>query len=712
MAMSPQRGGIERLSVSGMGSGDTALSPSSDCMDTVGLGGGIAQSLERVAPVAEAVRPVGLELELPCLHLGAVLCALEVAHLRHDPVDGPVEAGDLRVQAVHEAPQQGLALVGELGSLDGADAALELSDAYARGEVEAPEALVAWLMARLEALARSEAGAGLSALDEEIERVRQAADEDDHDLYCVVDKWLDMFPARRKAGVVRHIAGRTEDFGGRLALYWLLDPVADVRLAAAGGVNGRVNMRIAEPESLSVVPLVRKWMPADAARGLVDAALREARRRGLFAPLAGVPERAVRFLASLPDRLGEQEMAAVSEVDGGPVLALATTRTGQGVGQAAVVRGEYAREGIAGLENARDTFELPRECVELLLSAGLAEGFESGRLAPAGLIDVAVACGLAELRPRAMTVQDWLGEVDPESEIASLEPADRELLVEESAAWPDRHPAVEAWSEGTAIYREALGETPSGERTEEAFWARMEERREGWALTMLRGAAYVLKSAGDGEWRSFAATATALLDGRTFKTIPAMDRIYAETIFAMLRESVGRLSEDDDGKMELARLIAAAAWPEDGEAVATSIWLDGYLAAGVLAPSGAGPDALYSAAVEWFSEGGGPGSESFSTRMANRFEELVGLYGESHAVAAMLLKADDIGMTEWARGFAQGVRIMEVAWPTDLFVPEERRMVSLLAGLAEGELSDLDACADVATFIEWRWQARYGSGVS
>ena len=35
-------------------------------------------------------------------------------------------------------------------------------------------------------------------------------------------------------------------------------------------------------------------------------------------------------------------------------------------------------------------------------------------------------------------------------------------------------------------------------------------------------------------------------------------------------------------------------------------------------------------------------------------------------------------------------------------------MVSLLARLAEGELSDLDARADVLTFIEWRWRARGG----
>ena len=78
--------------------------------------------------------------------------------------------------------------------------------------------------------------------------------------------------------------------------------------------------------------------------------------------------------------------------------------------------------------------------------------------------------------------------------------------------------------------------------------------------------------------------------------------------------------------------------------------------------------------------------------------------------AAMFLAADDVGMTQWARGFAMGVRIVETAWPTDWFVADERRIVSLLARLAEGELSDLEACADVLAFIQWRWQARYGGG--
>ena len=91
-----------------------ARAPDVAGVDAVCLGGGIAHGLERVAPVAEVPRPVGQGLELPGLHLCAVLCALQVPQLGDDAVDGAVEAGDLAVQRVHEAPQQRLALVGHL----------------------------------------------------------------------------------------------------------------------------------------------------------------------------------------------------------------------------------------------------------------------------------------------------------------------------------------------------------------------------------------------------------------------------------------------------------------------------------------------------------------------------------------------------------------------------------------------------------------------
>ena len=216
-------------------------------------------------------------------------------------------------------------------------------------------------------------------------------------------------------------------------------------------------------------------------------------------------------------------------------------------------------------------------------------------MALARLIDVALACGLTELRPRPMTIGDWTNTLDGEGEFSGLEETEREALIREGAAWPDRRPAVEAWSEGTVLYREALNQAGASNGTEEAFWSRMEGRREHWALTMWR-AAYVLKNAGNGDWWCFGATALAPLDGRTPETIPIMDRINVETLAAFAQEAFGWLSEDDNGTAKLARLIAAAAWPEDGDALAPSIWLDEYLAAGVLEPSGTELAALYMAA--------------------------------------------------------------------------------------------------------------------
>ena len=52
--------------------------------------------------------------EFAGLDLGAVLLALEVFHLWRDLIDAAIEALDLRVQCIDEAPEEALAFVGEL----------------------------------------------------------------------------------------------------------------------------------------------------------------------------------------------------------------------------------------------------------------------------------------------------------------------------------------------------------------------------------------------------------------------------------------------------------------------------------------------------------------------------------------------------------------------------------------------------------------------
>ena len=56
----------------------------------------------------------GEKFEFAGLDLGAVLFLAEVFHLGRDLVDAAVEALDLGVQRIDEAPEQALAFVGEL----------------------------------------------------------------------------------------------------------------------------------------------------------------------------------------------------------------------------------------------------------------------------------------------------------------------------------------------------------------------------------------------------------------------------------------------------------------------------------------------------------------------------------------------------------------------------------------------------------------------
>ena len=99
-----------------------ARAPGVAGLGAVSLGGEVAHGLEGIAAVAEVLDPVGQEFQFARLDLGAVLFLAEVFHLGRDLVDAAVEALDLGVQRIHEAPEQALAFVGELRAVrcDGA----------------------------------------------------------------------------------------------------------------------------------------------------------------------------------------------------------------------------------------------------------------------------------------------------------------------------------------------------------------------------------------------------------------------------------------------------------------------------------------------------------------------------------------------------------------------------------------------------------------
>ena len=406
----------------------------------------------------------------------------------------------------------------------------DLARAYARSGAEAPPELVQRLIERMGELTK--AGRLPVDPDTEIERMSVLLDVDvdhiEHFLHGKLDERIGALPEELRAAFAYEVACRDEAVCGRIAMYWLLDDSAEVRLGAAEGFRERALREIVEPVSAALVPSIRNWMPADAGRTLLDEALAEARRRELVSPLPHPARRRAEIYGSIPDKWGTQMLRVVLQGGDEPALATVVTELGRGIAEAVVIPGMEAIGELLGSETFDTMIETPWETFEEQVAVALAEGLALERPPPAGLIDVALSCGMRELRPRAMSAEEWLSELDPDDEIAALPEPVREELIGGSAAWPDDYRVVKGWSAGTAILQDAMQESDEADGVKAGFFARMELRREDWALRMLR-TAHVLKGTRNVDWKTFTGTAKAVLDGRAFETIPIMEYVWERT---------------------------------------------------------------------------------------------------------------------------------------------------------------------------------------
>ena len=333
------------------------------------------------------------------------------------------------------------------------DASHGLMLAYSRAEAEAPESLILAMIGQFGTLQQS----GRIPLDPdaEVDRLRQRTGSSDFVRHLSLDDRIAVLPVDAQAAFVNDVTSRDDEFCGRLGLYWLLDGAGEIRLGAASGLYDRASRGIVEPVAAGLLPVLRNWIPPDEARPVVDAVLREARRRDLVAPLEHSLPRPERLLATLPASNGVQTFTAELEGDGRADVAIVQLKAGLGILEAFVAGGAPARKAMQNQE-ASHPVAVPVDALHLLLTSAMAEGLADERLPPPGLIDVALACRLGELRPRPMTAVDWLAELDPEGEIAALPAAQREDLIVHSATWPKNYPETKYPAEGTTLYEDAL----------------------------------------------------------------------------------------------------------------------------------------------------------------------------------------------------------------------------------------------------------------
>ena len=356
----------------------------------------------------------------------------------------------------------------------------DLAGACARAGAGAPPELVECLAGHMAELRK--AGTLPIDPDTEIGRMSVVLDLDPHYLHGKLDERIGTLPEEARAAFACEVACREEAACGRIAMYWLLDESAEVRLGAADGFRERALRGIVDPVSAAMVPLPRpEWRRAE-------------------------------IYGSIPDMWGTQMLRVVLQGREEPAVATVVTEPGRGIARAIVISGMEAIGELTGSESFDTLIETPWETFEEQVAVALAEGLAAERPPVAGLIDVALACGMWELRPRAMTAGDWLSELDPNEEIAALPEPEREELIGGSAAWRDDYVVVKGWSEGTAVLQEAMDEAGDGDGVKAGFFARLEPRREDWAL----------------------------LDGRALETIPIMAYIWERTKRLLANEELLR----------------------------------------------------------------------------------------------------------------------------------------------------------------------------
>ena len=415
------------------------------------------------------------------------------------------------------------------------DPAVRLAHAFTRSGIEVPQSLVMVLARRLEEQAIS--GRLREHIDAAIDRLERNAEHDDGVVHEALDVLLRVLPPEFGSMCLDHVSIRDSQLCARLIVCCLLHPSREIRLRAAWSLEDRARSGLLKPAMLATLALVRSWVPADRARETLDETLRTALREERFRPPEPEASRPVQLQVTFPTGSGQQVLFAVLEGEEGLAVATVLLDASRGIRGAFVVKDSDAGNGEPARAIGAEMSEERKEALELMLCAALADGLSAGVSPPAGLIDVALACGLTELRPHPMNARAWLASVDPAGEIASLPEPVRERLIGHSALWSAEHEELATWFEGTKEFDEAVKRTSGIREAEAEYWECLEERRDKWALLMLRAALVLKASREDGVWRSFAATASAVLDGRDLHTVPVMVHIVDATIDAWQREN-------------------------------------------------------------------------------------------------------------------------------------------------------------------------------
>ncbi|WP_334062882.1 UPF0149 family protein [Limimaricola cinnabarinus] len=522
-------------------------------------------------------------------------------------------------------------------------------------------------------------------------------------LHALFAEMLPTVPPEARRALVRLAVARPKEIFAELGCAWLLDPNADIRFGAVEGLADRLAAGTASAEMLTRLTILRSWLADAALRDRLDGLVREAMRKGV-AGAAREPERKLhRIIASPVDGSGAQSMAAAVQAGGTRSVAVVLLKQGFGVKDAYVLPCDSATEQrriLATLTDEIEALDVPRAYMEQALGIALGEGLEAGLAPVPGLVDVAQACGLAELRPLSASVEDMLDLADPEGRVASLTVQARGRLITASEHWPDAYPVLDSWFEDSDEIVVALESAKSHTALTRNMWRLLEDRRAHWTAVIARNA-LLLSAAGADHADEFIAVAAALKDGRDLKKTPVMTFICKQSIMVWMDRR-----EEPDGPFDASpdmsfassprasakRTMPHAAPEEAGElgkllhpVGLTEPWLEGYLMGVCTAP-------LFVAPPDWLSPLIHLVGPSLKTeKKLTRFVDLLmprynGVVSTLQAPDQDLLPADIPLIPIWADGYLTAWEATKPSWPAKALGAKGKSIRKALEQATEGRI--------------------------
>jgi yecA family protein len=571
-----------------------------------------------------------------------------------------------------------------------------LGRCYVRASLKPPERLK---MSVRDAAMAAGAEAALRDLDDLISSMRDDARGDPYAFHAALSEMLATYDVEIQETLVRAILDRFDPAFARLGCYWLLDPSADLRRVAADAFLGHARQGRLDAATRSRLAGLRNWMPADAARATIDGTLKAVLRQDLAGePITG-SWTLHRTVASIPDGSGGQSFAVAARQGGRRCIAMVLLKQGRGVGDAYLVPCSSATEQkqrLGFVEREMDAFEVDPGFLSTTLAAALAENIARGEPPAHGLLDVVEICGIDRLVPRAMTAHDWVGEIEPEGALAGLSKQHFGRMVNAGADWPARHRLLTSWFEDGPEIREILMNHITPRSRETALWRYLEGRRDWWAMLTMRAAAVLAArpAASPEEWQPVAAMGMALADGRPARKMPILGWVHQLTLMGPddpWKPLAGEDAESIDSpeyrpeppepekRGELRRLLGDAGMD------ISPAWLDGYLAAVVVAPRVSPPTAWIGGLLD--RAHGFPDHarlQRFLDFVMLRYNTANTDMADADVIGRQLRSSSAEDLRQWARGFIAGTEADRSAWRDRNLRNDDRAVLKLIAAFGDG----------------------------